>query len=148
VGVLTDVFVASDDEVLSPEWDGSSPDGRFPTLQAKGIGSAIEQHPAQFVSEMDRLFPMVRAFGDAPGNPESADGPWVFRIAEEFLQALLKLAPGDLDIYASEWVSLMWEGHHRSAQVHEEYAQYLRELRRLASSRNSEEQRLFLWVCL
>jgi len=91
MGALTDVFVASDAEVMSPEWEGSSPDGRFPTLQAKGIGpdtlallsallagespSAIEQHPAQFVSEMDRLFPIVRAFGDAPSDPESADGP-------------------------------------------------------------------------
>jgi len=42
----------------------------------------------------------------------------------------------------------MWEGWRRSAQVHKEYAQYLRDLQRLALSRRSEEQRLFLWVCL
>jgi hypothetical protein len=164
VGVLTDVFVASDDEVLSPEWDGSSPDGRFPTLQAKGIGSdtlallsallagesplAIGQHPARFVYEMDRLFPMVRVFGDAPGDPESADGPWVFRIAEEFLRALLKLTSEEVESYTAQWVSLMWEGHHRSTQMLDDYAQYLGDLQRLALSRRSEEQRLFLWVCL
>jgi hypothetical protein len=164
MAVYTNVFVASDDEVAVPEWDGSSPEALFPTVQAKGIGPdklvllsallagespmTIEQNPARFVSEIDSLFPLVRAFGSNPDGTGSDDVPWVFQVPESLIQQLLKLTHADVEMYTMQWVSLMWEGRRMSAESIEGYVDYLRDLQRMASSRRSEEQRLFLWVCV
>jgi hypothetical protein len=142
LGLLTDVFAATESEVRGLAPDDYLPD-QFPSVKSKALDpvkfgvlqnillgtevqTAVKQHELMYeVSE---------------------DGPWVFRIPAELSGVLATMNGQHLDDAAKKW------SRTQEFQLdHWDYvdvADVLRKIAQLARQARSDGQSLFVWVCL
>jgi hypothetical protein len=144
MGVLSDFFIATDDEAQSFD-ASSSPVNAFPTFQARRIdvvklvllqcaidGSTFEAH----LDLLDTLF--LRS--------ESDDGPWVLIVPIDIQKALASADDYQLDQYGIAWAST--EEWISDGGKPGEVIACLKDLARLAKQAEKENRNIYLWVAL
>lgn len=143
MGVLTDVFAASDAEVQSLT-DDDIPAELFPCVEAKWIGP-VEYGTLQNIllgtDVQDAIAQQASLVRDT-----SDDGPWITRVPDLLVDALADMTQGRTRQVAASWSAT--ESFQASGFPVGDLEEVLTDLSQLAKEARMIRKGLFVWTCL
>lgn len=159
MGVLTDIFIASEAEVAAAAFAVGGPSALFPTLQSKGIdpvalanltaiidgqgANMLDSHPLAIAAEAN----IVRDLGAEAGGPEYED--LIVRLPVELIAHLTTLTPTDIAHHAIAWADTFWRTTPEPTPAFiAGITAYLEQLCQLARRARDEQKMLYLWICV
>jgi hypothetical protein len=150
VGILTDFFVATDDDIDDALVE-EGPADRFPTVEAKTIDdvkitslNAIATGRSYDVDDgsFDRIYPETPLIRDG-----GEEGPWVFRLPTPLLSALSGADAARLTEINEAWAQTE-EWALDGVTDPEETRQLVNDVARLARDAQTAEKGVYLWLSL
>ena len=162
MGLLTDVFIASREDMMAADLANNSPSELFPTLSAKRVdpmkfmlldaivagedAAAIETDPAAFAARLDERFRCVRDLGEEMDTDAWA---WVYELPIGLAKALGRLTSAEIGSVGTRWARTQeWRADGvATAQAIASIIQYLNNLCQLAARAQREGKCMFLWMC-
>jgi hypothetical protein len=141
MGVLTDLFIATDSDVAQLEGD-DAPSDLFPTIDIKGLG-IVDLAVLYGVTRDERFDPTLPAFPVLSGANRD-DGPWINGVPPELVEHLAGAGPEELSALATTWFGESppygWELDGLRA--------VLSDLAAFASKAVEERKAIFVWTSL
>jgi hypothetical protein len=139
MGVITDVFAATDQEIQDLDPDDYVGD-LFPTLQSNGGAGVIELAALEsLLTDRDEDEIMT---GYELAVEVSEEGPWIIRVPVPLQDALIKLNESKLDDVARRWSQTEQFKHYEWSE--EEVTDVLRGLWSLAHQARKDGRVLFV----
>ncbi len=142
MGVLTDIVIADDAEAVLR---ASVPSEAFPGIDAKGVDVTKLDLLRAILSDSEWDAASVRDFAVLAQEDEQ-DGPWVFAIPTDLVQAMAGLDGRERKRIAESWAEIeefKLDGWKRS-----DVRMLLDALCGLAERAREQGKRLMMWVCL
>ncbi len=143
MGVLTDIVVADSSEAIAVA-QSSVPSRDWEGIDAKGIEhvklaqlSAIlrdESYDPDFVTQIEDLAEV------------SEEGPWVFRLPQDFVHRLASLSEDQTPVVAEKWAKT--EEFILDGWAASDVASVLSDLHRVAEIACSRDKALLMWMSL
>jgi hypothetical protein len=173
VGVITDVFVASDQAAQEADFATNVLSELFPTFQAKGVFqlelaaldaalagedmTAWSADVERVVEHSGQVATLIRDIGAEQGAADASDGPWICRLSDDFLARLVNLPHAGVGAVGAVWAESEWQDKvkqrpttdesHKAAFI-ESLVTYLERLRELAIVAQAQAGHLFLYLSL
>lgn len=142
MGVLTDIVIADDAEAVL---QSSVPSEAFPGIDAKGVDVVKLDLLRTILADREWDAATVRDFALLAQEGEQ-EGPWVFAIPTDVVEALAALDGRERKRVAESWAEIeefQLDGWKRS-----EVRMLLDALCGLAERAQTEGKQLMMWVCL
>jgi hypothetical protein len=151
MGLLTDVFLATESEVLAAPLDNTIPSRLFPTLEGKRLTSleftclqmALQNEDPDALD--DETFVTQVTW---PTICNWDNEIWVEQIPATFVQALADLDVGELPQVVHRWLMSGQMGRDSGPEAIDWAVPYVRELAQLARQAITSGKALFLWISL
>ena len=145
MGILTDYFVAgSDTEAAGTlKVTGGPEQAGLATVQLKGVDPVVNL--ATLESILTGTDPTgIIGEGEEPVADGGSDGPWILRVRQSLVTALIAADPGKLPDVAADWAATEeYEGTDPK-----ELLDVLRDLGRFARQSLDENKSLYCWMSL
>jgi hypothetical protein len=151
MGILTDVFLATDGEVLASSLGRDVPRETFPTVEAKRLTSLELTCLAMALSNEDPDALAVKDFVARANWPLVGDWGeevWVQRLPAEMLAALAGLTAEHLPQVVSRWLAAAQMRDFNSPETVSWLTAYVRDLGQLARQASASDHALYLWMSL
>lgn len=143
MGVLTDLIIATEDELAAVDPD-EIPINVLPGLDIKGTG-IIELATLHAILGGTEFDPGLEDFPSVSGE-ESEDGPWIFRFPDSLVHRLASASAAELSRVAAEWART--EELELSGWPPEVLHQRLLEMAEFAKSTVLQGKPVHVWSCL
>ena len=149
MGVLADLFIATDNEAREFNLDGT-PLNVFPGIDIKGILQVELATLAciltgQDFTDVDRVVKLVGAF---EAVYEAEEGPWVYKLPQLLSGALASTAIDGISQIAAAWSNTEEFRRYQTDNIQAILEKRLKEMRHLAQQANAERKGMYLWICL
>lgn len=159
MGILTEIFIATEAEVAAASFGDSGPATQFPMLQAKGIDPVALANLSAIISDLDASTldsqplviaeeaHIVRDLGAEAGGSEYEN--FVVRLPVELMVQLTTLTATDISHHATAWADTFWRTTPEPTPAFiAGITAYLEQLCQLAKRARDEQKMLYLWVCV
>jgi len=155
MGILTDVFIATEAELAAPQFEGSAlPSDFFPQVQGKNMDpvmlALLEAGVTEQTPDMDALVRM----DDKPLRGDESSEEWIYALSERLVARLAELTPVEITRYGTLWAAIVcqeWlgpKGKTPNSSTNAAAIQYLQELCQLAIQAREQGKHMYMWVCL
>jgi hypothetical protein len=153
MGILPDVFMATEREVLAAPFDRHSPGELFPTLEAKGLTTLEWTCLEMVIHHEDPDALETKTFvarADWPQVGDWGDEIWIHRLPDALVAALAALPAEEAAPTVSRWLRTEQMRSSVPSAIDQEdwLTDYLRQLARLAGQALADKRALYLWISL
>lgn len=158
MGLLTDVFIATETELAATRFEGSSAPGDFfPTVQGKNLDpvklALLEAIVTEQEPDPETLIEMI---SQPPIRGDGSTEEWIYLFSERLVARLAELTEASISHYGARWASIEeWHSPRakpltpKEAAAHSAHVtHYLQALCQLARRAQAEGKRMYLWTCL
>jgi hypothetical protein len=145
MGILTDVFIASEADLASLRPGQGGPAAAFPTVQGKGIDPLKLATLEAIVTGQ-----AINTYLDAVEEPTRDWGEeFVNRFPEALVSALAQLRPGEIRQVAAAWAETEeWRLDGLTQEALTDLARLIDELCTLAQQALRENKLMYMWMSL
>jgi hypothetical protein len=159
MGILTDVFIATEAELAATQFEGSgTPSDFFPTVQGKYFDPVELAVLEAIVTEQKQDPGTLTGMISQPIRGDESSEQWINLFSERLVTRLAELTEASISHYGARWASSIeeeWRGPRakpltqKDAATHSaDVTQYLQALCQLARRAQAEGKRMYLWTCL
>lgn len=160
MGILTDIFIATEDEVAAATFAEGGPADVFPTLRTKGIDAVALASLSAILDGADagsldsQTFDIagetniVRDLRAESGGAEYES--FIIRLSVVLVSQLGALAPTAVSHYGAAWAETFWRRapEEPTPVFIEGIITYHARLCQLARQARDEQKMLYLWICV
>ncbi|HEX6818452.1 MAG TPA: hypothetical protein VF120_08760 [Ktedonobacterales bacterium] len=155
MGILTDVFVATEEEMAAADFTLGVPTDLLPVIEAKGVDTVplgvlnalvsaqhlgdTEADVQAFVAGLERDFPCVRDLGEH----------WVHHLLDSLTMRLAQFAPTEIERVGAQWARTEELGGPNAATSYVAgIVDYLGRLCRLCAQAAQDDKNVYMWISL
>lgn len=157
MGLLTDVFIATEAELAATRFEGlNAPSDFFPTVQGKNIDPVKLAFLEVIVTEQEPDPETLAGMISQPIRGDESTEEWIILFSEKLVTRLAELTEASSSHYGAKWASIEeWRDLQAKPLTPKDTAthranitQYLQALCQLAKRAQAEGKCMYLWICL
>jgi hypothetical protein len=155
MGILTDVFIATEAELAATPFEGSAiPRDFFPRVPGKNLDMVMLALLEAVVTEQTLEVDALARMDDEPLRGDESSEAWIYALSERLVARLAELTPAEITRYGTQWAAVVYQewlgqkGKTLDSSANAAAIQYLQELCQLALQARAQGKHMYLWVCL